>query len=82
MVFVGSLVFFLLFIVAFVVVGIIIYRLVMMTLLYTPNANGNKDSTAISDTRIESFQDNAKIITSVSAAIINLIIVVFLHNVS
>jgi len=79
MLFVGSLVFFLLFIVGFVVVGIIIYRLVMMSYLYLPAA---KDSTPNSQSRIEFLQDNAKIITSVSAAIINLVIVVFLHNVS
>ncbi|ODN04168.1 Anoctamin-5 [Orchesella cincta] len=80
MVIVSSLVFLLLFIVAFVVVGIIIYRLVMMSLLYTPRDSTVQDKTEASDTRIEFFQDNAKIITSVTAAIINLVIVVFLHN--
>jgi len=80
---VSSLVFLLLFIVGFVVVGIIIYRVVMMSLLYTPDDAKNVvvDYTPKTDTRRETFQDNAKIITSVSAAVINLIIVVFLHNV-
>ncbi|CAG7831124.1 unnamed protein product [Allacma fusca] len=64
-----AVVFFLLFIVAFVVVGIIIYRLVMMSVLYSTTNND-----------VEFFKDNAKIIASVSAAIINLAIVVFLHN--
>lgn len=77
MLIVSSLVFLLLFIVGFVVVGIIIYRLVMMSLLYTDD----DEKEDLSDTRREFFQDNAKIITSVSAAIINLVIVVFLHNV-
>ncbi|OXA52495.1 Anoctamin-4 [Folsomia candida] len=76
MLIVSSLVFLLLFIVGFVVVGIIIYRLVMMSLLYTDD----DEKEDLSDTRREFFQDNAKIITSVSAAIINLVIVVFLHN--
>ncbi|CAL8116032.1 unnamed protein product [Orchesella dallaii] len=75
MMIVSSLVFLLLFIVAFVVVGIIIYRLVMMSLLYTP-----RNSSVVTDKRIEFFQNNAKIITSVTAAVINLVIVVFLQN--
>lgn len=66
-----SVVFLLLFIVAFVVVGIIIYRLVMMSVLY---GVANADN--------EFFKDYAKIIASVSAAIINLVIVMSLHNVS
>lgn len=81
MLIVSSLVFLLLFIVAFVVVGIIIYRLVMMSVLYTPRGSAKEDKTTETDTKIEFFQDNAKIITSVTAAIINLVIVVFLHNV-
>lgn len=78
MLIVSSLVFLLLFIVGFVVVGIIIYRLVMMSLLYTDD---NVIDSKL-DRRRDFLQDNAKIITSVSAAIINLVIVVFLHNVS
>jgi len=68
---VSSVVFLLLFIVGFVVVGIIVYRLVMMSVIYTTP----EDSHLF-------IKDNAKIITSVSAAVINLIIVVFLHNVN
>ncbi len=67
---VSSIVFLLLFIVAFVVVGIIVYRLVMMSVIYSTTQDN-----------YEFFKDNAKIITSVSAAVINLVIVVFLHNV-
>lgn len=54
----------------------------MMSILYTPKDSTKDDKTEYTDTRIEFFQDNAKIITSVTAAIINLVIVVFLHNVS
>jgi len=76
---VSSIVLLLLFIVAFVVVGIIVVRLVMMTLLYTDT--NDSDDTPEMEKKIELFRDNAKIIASVSAAIINLVIVVFLHNV-
>lgn len=76
---VSTLVLMLLFMMAIVVVAIIAYRLIMTILLYTPRGSVREDKTQESETNGEFYQYNAKTISSITAAVINLTFVLFLH---